>query len=135
MFLSGYNIRLKTMNLISSTLETMYATTESGQECNANLMSTQEECEAAIPQIQHLIPGAYFAGSLSMADRPTGCFYHPGGTSIYWNTNALGKSCSSCRSVCKQSKSALYFYFFLIYYFLPNSYKRLKDSSLVLSNR
>ena len=124
--------------MISLTLETMYATTESGQECNGNLMSTQEECEAAISQIQHLIPGAYFAGSLSMADRPTGCFYHPGGTSIYWNTNALGKSCSSCRSVCKQSKSALYFYFFLIYYyssFHDYSYNGLKDSSFVLSNR
>ena len=101
------------MNFISLSLETMYVTTESGQECNGNLMSTQEECEAALPQIQHLVPGAHFAGSLSMADRPTGCFYHPGGTSIYWNTNGLGKSCSSCRSICKQSKSTLHFRFLL----------------------
>ena len=114
-FLYDCRIRLKTFNLISLTLETMYVTTESGQECNDNLMSTQEECKAAITQIQHLVPGAYFAGSLSMADRPTGCFYHPGGTSIYWNTNGLGKSCSSCRRICKQSKRDFYFYFFLRY--------------------
>ena len=101
----------------------MYVTTESGQDCNSNSMSAQEDCEAAIAQIQNIVPGAHFAGSLSMADRPTGCFYHPGGTSIYWNTNALGKSCSSCRSICKQSKRDFYFYFFLRYcvilFFLP----------------
>ena len=88
----------------------MYVTTESGRSCNENSGITQEECKAAIPLIQDLVPGAYYSGSLSMVDRPVGCFYHPGTSPpFYWNTNPLGISCSSCNSVCKQRKEAFGF--------------------------
>ena len=103
-------------------LEKTYKTSESGRSCDvtegALEMSTELECEKAVPRIQHLVPGAHFAGSLSMADRPTGCFYHPGHTSIYWNTNSLAKASGRWQSICKQRKIALHFYFFLIYHII-----------------
>ena len=107
----SYKYFLKTHSFTFSSLATMYVTTESGRSCNENSGITQEECKAAIPLIQDLVPGAYYdGGSLSMVDRPVGCFYHPGTSpSLYWNTNPLGISCSSCRSVCKRSKEAFGF--------------------------
>ena len=107
----SYKYLLKTHSFQFSFLATMYVTTESGRSCNENSGITQEECKAAIPLIQDLVPGAYYnGGSLSMVDRPVGCFYHPGASpSLYWNTNPLGISCSSCRSVCKRSKEAFGF--------------------------
>ena len=110
-YLKSYKYLLKTHSFRFSSLATMYVTTESGRSCNENSGITQEECKAAVPRIQDLVPGAYYnGGSLSMVDRPVGCFYHPGASpSLYWNTNPLGISCSSCKSVCKQRKKAFCF--------------------------
>ena len=105
-YLKSYKYLLNTHSFLFQSLATMYVTTENGRSCNENSGITQEECKAAIPLIQDLVPGAYYdGGSLSMVDRPVGCFYHLGASpSLYWNSNPLGISCSSCRSVCKRSK-------------------------------
>ena len=99
------------MNFISLTLDTIYVATEAGQECSSNLMSTPEECEAAMPQIQDIVPGAYYLGALSRTDRPYGCFYCCNQAHFYWNTNSLAKASGRWQSICKQRKIALHFYF------------------------
>ena len=92
------------IDFIFSLLEKAYKTTESGLSCDvtegAVELSTALECDEAIPRIQDLVPGATFSGSLSMVERPPGCFFHPGHSSIYWNNLSDGISCSSCRSIC-----------------------------------
>ena len=92
------------IDFIFSLLEKAYKTTESGLSCDvtegALELSTELECEKAAPRIQHLVPGASFSGSVSMVERPPGCFFHPGGSSIYWNNLSDGISCSSCKSIC-----------------------------------
>ena len=98
------NFWVKMNNFTFRLLEKTYKTTESGISCDATEgaveLSTKLECNEAVPRIQNLVPGATFSGSLSMDERPPGCFYHPGHSLIYWNNLSDGISCSSCKSIC-----------------------------------
>ena len=68
-------------------------------------LNDESECVSAVHKIQNLVPYARYGGDLTMSGRPPGCFYHPSAyrTTVYWNNDKNGKTCGSCRSVCKGS--------------------------------
>ena len=61
-------------------------------------LSSNTECESAMPTIKATISDAKFSGDYDSVRRPGGCYYK--GTKIHWNTNT-GGACSDCGSICK----------------------------------
>ena len=88
----------------------MYVTTENGRACGENLVLTKEECKNAIPLIQNIVPGAYFAYASSWTTIQPGCFYKA--QRVWWNKYLSGSACSSCKSICKGGKAAWVFHLF-----------------------
>ena len=77
-----------------------YTVTALGVSCADNGMmglSSNTECESAMPTIKATISDAKFIGDRDLSNRPAGCYYE---TNVFWNTNT-GGACSTCRSVCK----------------------------------